>query len=167
MDLRFIDEEGLGQIAGLLSRMVLDLHSTERVLASTGEGSVLLVLAGELERSVADCRSRDDGIGAAGPASRLRRVFVVGLDGSSKVWQSGSGHGNDDRLRTRVARGDWSGTSAARSSELHGRLGTFSAAALAAEGVASAWLGTEDWAWEAGFDARAGADLVNVRHTLD
>jgi hypothetical protein len=167
VDLRFIDEEGLSQIAGLLSRMVLDLHAAGRAFSSIGEGSVLPVLAGELDSSVADLRSRDHGVGATGSSFRPRRVFVEGVDGSSEVWQSGSGNGHHDRLRSWVARGDWGATSAARSSESHGRLGTFSAAALAAEGVASAWLGSDCWAWEAGFDAHAGADLVNVRHSLD
>jgi len=166
-DLRFIDEEGLCQIARLLARMALDLHAAGRVLASAGEGSALLVLAGELDRSVGDLRSRDDGVEAIGSSFRQRRVFVEGVDGSSEVWQSGSGNGDRARLRTWVARGDWGGAAAIRSSEVHGRLGTFSAAALSAEGVASAWLGVDDWALDAGFDARAGADLVNVGHSFD
>jgi hypothetical protein len=166
-DLRFIDEEGLCQVGRLLARMVLDLHGGARVLASSGEGSALLVMAGELDRSVADLRSRDDGVGVIGSSFRQRRVHVEGVDGSSEVWQSGSGRANRDQLQTWVARGDWGGASAIRSSEAHGPLGTFSAAALAAEGVAAAWLGIDDWAVEAGFDARAGADLVNARHSLD
>jgi hypothetical protein len=166
-DLRFIDEEGLCQIARLLARMVPDLLAAGRVLATAGEGSALLVLAGELDRSVGDLRSRDGGVEAIGSSFRQRRILVEGVDGSSEVWQSGSVNGDRARLRTWVARGDWGGAAAIRSSEVHGRLGTFSAAALSAEGVASAWLGVDNWALDSGFDARAGADLVNVGHSFD
>lgn len=48
-----------------------------------------------------------------------------------------------------------------------GRFGTFSAAALAAQGHSLAWVGINGWAVDAGIDIDLDLDLVRVEHGLD
>jgi len=181
-DLRFIDLDGLREVASMLSEAATAVVATGRGLSAslmtggsaTGVPGSLSRVAAALEFSASDLRRRELETSAAelwcrAPALQVhpRRVHISGVVGSSTRRQSGVTVENDEGWLGGNAQGEWGAGEAVRHVEHQGQLGTFSAAALAAEGYAVGRVGLQDGALEIAAEADLGLHLVQLGHVLD
>ena len=181
-DLRLIDLDGLHEVASMLSEAASVVLATGRGLSATlmagspaaGIPGPLSRVAAVLEMSASDLRRREIEISTVAlwctaPALQIhpRRVHVAGVDGSSTRQQSAVTGDHDDGVLRGIVRGEWGAREAVRHTEHQGQLGTFSAAALAAEGYAAGRFGLHDGALEMAAEADLGLHLVQFGHVLD
>ena len=165
------------------------LSEAAAVVLTTGRGLSAILMAGSpasgvlgslsmvaaaLEMSVLDLRRREVetftvGLWCSAPALQVhpRRVHVAGVGGSSTRWQSGTTGGHDDGVLGGIVGAEWGAGEAVRHAEHQGQLGTFSAAALAAEGYAAGRVGLHDGALEMAAQADVGLHLVQLGYMLD
>lgn len=143
--------------------------SSIRVLVG-GIGSQLRLVADALESTAGDIRRRPIAVrsptAVVGVRTDPRPFSMNGFVEASAQWGSQSEGEADDRVRTTVLRGGWHGSVAVSAYEVAGSLGTFSAAALIADGQAEGWVGFEDWGLELGGIVAAGAHLAQVEYGL-
>ena len=181
-DLRLIDLDGLHEVASMLSEAASVVLATGRGLSATlmtgspaaGIPGSLSRVAAALEMSASDLIRREletptVGLWCRAPALQVhpRRVHFSGVDGFSAHRQSGVAGDHDDGVMGGIVRGEWGASEAVRHAEHQGQLGTFSAAALAAEGYATGRFGLHDGALEMAAEADLGLHLVQVGHVLD
>lgn len=167
-DYRQIDEVGLGHLAARLGDACIELRSIG--VPGAGDWSRLRLVADALEVTAGDIRRRwaavESPMSVTRPRTDQHPFSMTGFSNASEQWGNRMEREADDRVRTNVLRGGWSGSVAVGSHEASGRLGTFSAAALIADGRAEGWVGLEDWGLELGGFAGAGAHLAHAEYGL-
>ncbi|MDF1596751.1 MAG: hypothetical protein P1T08_11790 [Acidimicrobiia bacterium] len=181
-DLRLINQTGLYRVASRLDEATGELQSSARALMTVLETvpavldhtTALHSVAAALEAAAADLRRRRLEEPPTGPFCEAptiqidqRPVGMVGFEGSSEAWGVDAVDDRGRWLRDSVIRGEWSGRVAARHTDIHGPLGTFSASALTAESRAEGWIGFDDWALELGGGAEVALQLAQVEYGLD
>lgn len=163
-DYRQIDQPELLYVAALIAEASGVLHSLAVV---SGDSSRLWPVVAALERTAEDIRRRriEFGYSRHSPVQTDPRPFsMAGFSGASERWGSTSDGKADDRIRFDFVRGRWHGSAAVSSRQVSGSLGTFSAAALIADGQADGWIGFDDWGLEIGGVVGAGAHLAQIEY---